>query len=644
MQATLKEPAKFDRLAARLGASESGAKAALRQRFELDAERTRQYRLPLVTPVVWGPGRHDAIGLIINRVTAVLPGVPQNWSTPVAPTKPPFLWNSPQGLWTQWRGVQQVPIERNLIETMGVFMSINLVANDAGEGLFESNAAIGNLQAVENLLERLAPPSWPEDVFGKIDRAKAQMGKNLFVPLCSGCHNVWPYAWTEPNKYGKRFVLVGLTPQSYVGTDPNQFETVRDYVMPRQLSPYMPGPFKDKDLVPTGDMYFGVAKSVLQTAIGKARIPEADMPNLLGYRELPTPRPPEKVYKAAPRDGVWSTPPFMHNGSVPNLYEMLVPAKERTKKFCRGREFDPVKVGLDTSLREWRIHARHGVARKLERRALIRGWAPGQRCHRPAADGRATLGAGRIPEVDPGTTRAGNAIRRAAGQAMIRRAAHSVNAGASPTTRFQSQRQGFTMRISDLNRALVVAAAAAPTAAFAHAGVGDGHDLALGFMHPLAGIDHVLAMIAIGVVAAQLGGRALWAVPLSFVATMTIAAVVGMVGLSLPGLEAATALSLVVLGLVILRRVKLPVVVATAMVAAFAVFHGYSHGLEMGDARSGAAFALGFVSATALLHLAGIGLGLLSARAASSRGMRFAQAGGSALAVAGVILFAGSLN
>ncbi len=349
LQATLKDPAKFDRLAARLKASEAGAKAALRKRFENDAARVHAYRLPFVTPVVWGPGRHDAIGLIVNRVTTVLPDVSQNWSTPVAPTKPPFLWNAPQGLWTQWRGVQQVPIERNLVETMGVFMSINLVAKSPNEGLFESNAAIRNLQAVENLLERLAPPSWPEEVFGKIDRAKAQAGKNLFVPLCSGCHNVWPYSWTEPNKYGKRFVLVGLTPQSYVGTDPNQFETVRDYAMPRQLSPYMPGPFKDKDIVPTGDMYYGVAKSVLETAIAKARIPEAEMPDLLGYREMPTPRPPEKVYKAAPRDGVWATPPFMHNGSVPNLYEMLVPAKERTKKFCRGREFDPVKVGLDTA-------------------------------------------------------------------------------------------------------------------------------------------------------------------------------------------------------------------------------------------------------------------------------------------------------
>jgi hypothetical protein len=350
LQATLNDPAKFDRLAARLKASDAGAKSALRKRFEMDASRVHQYRTRvLVTPTVWGPSRMDAISLIVNRVTTVLPGIPENWSTPVAPTKPPFLWNAPQGLWTQWRGVQQVPIERNLIETMGVFMSINLHAKDPKTGMFESNAAIRNLQAVESLLARLAPPSWPEDVFGKIDREKAARGKDLFMPLCSSCHNAWPYTWTEPNKYGKRFVLVGLVPQSLVGTDPNQFETVREYAITRQLSPYLPGPFKGKELAPTGDVYYGVAKGVLEAAIGKAKIPEADMPDVLGYRVLPPPPPPMKVYKAAPRDGVWATPPFMHNGSVPNLYEMLVPARERTKKFCLGREFDPVKVGLDTA-------------------------------------------------------------------------------------------------------------------------------------------------------------------------------------------------------------------------------------------------------------------------------------------------------
>ncbi len=200
------------------------------------------------------------------------------------------------------------------------------------------------------------------------------------------------------------------------------------------------------------------------------------------------------------------------------------------------------------------------------------------------------------------------------------------------------------MRILDPYRALVAAAAAAPGAVFAHTGLGDAQDALHGFMHPIGGLDHVLAMVAVGVVAAQLGGRALWAVPLSFVATMAIAGFLGMAGLTLPGPEAGIALSVMVLGAVISLRVRLPVIAAAAMVAVFAMFHGYSHGLEMHETGSGVAFASGFVSATALLHLTGIGLGLALGRAEVSRGERIARAGGSALALAGVVLFAGSLS
>jgi urease accessory protein len=206
-----------------------------------------------------------------------------------------------------------------------------------------------------------------------------------------------------------------------------------------------------------------------------------------------------------------------------------------------------------------------------------------------------------------------------------------------------NERRGLTVRSLGLNRTLVAAAAAAPTAVFAHSGAADVHDLVHGFMHPVGGVDHVLAMVAVGVVAAQLGGRALWAVPMSFVAAMTIAAAIGMLGLALPGLEAGIALSLIVLGALISLRVKLPIALAAATVASFAVFHGYSHGLEMGDARSGVVFGVGFVSATALLHLLGIGVGLTVERAASREGERLAQAGGGALALAGVVLLAGGL-
>lgn len=200
------------------------------------------------------------------------------------------------------------------------------------------------------------------------------------------------------------------------------------------------------------------------------------------------------------------------------------------------------------------------------------------------------------------------------------------------------------MRILNRYRAIVAAAAAVPTAVFAHTGHGGAQDAWHGFMHPIGGLDHVLAMVAVGVIAARLGGRALWALPASFVATMAIGAVLGMTGLTLPSPEAAIALSVIVLGAVIALHVELPTILAAVMVAGFAIFHGYSHGLEMDGTRSGVAFGLGFMSATALLHLTGIGLGLGLARIGVSRGERIARAGGGALALAGVVLFAGSLS
>jgi hypothetical protein len=348
MQATLSDSAKFDRLASRLGAATPDAKDSLRQRFEIDADRTHHYRTRTAVPATtWGPGRMDAIALIVNRLTADLPNIPENWSTPNAPTKPPFLWNAPQGLWTQWRGVQQDPIFRNLTETMGVYMPIDLTSKSPAEGLFQSNAALLDLQRVENQLARLAPPSWPEDVFGKIDREKAKAGKALFVSICSGCHNAWPYTWSEPNKYGKRFVLVGEVPQSYVGTDPQQFRILRPFAITGQLADHLPGELRGKEILPTGDLYYGNSRVVLEMALAKLKLTPDQEANIHGYREYPLPRPPDGVYKAAPRDGVWATPPFLHNGSVPNLYELLLPAAERTKKFCVGHEYDPVKAGVD---------------------------------------------------------------------------------------------------------------------------------------------------------------------------------------------------------------------------------------------------------------------------------------------------------
>jgi hypothetical protein len=352
LQATLTDTAKFARLAERMGASSPEAKTALRRRYEVDATSVHRYATrELVASSPAGPGRVDAFSLIINRVIADQTNIHQNWSTPNAPAKYPFIWNAPQGSWTQWRGVAADPIARNLGETMGVFMSMDLTSKTPEDGLFTSNAAIPNLVKIEDAIQRLAPPKWPEKVLGKIDRQKAHEGKALFMANCARCHNSFPYTWTaaSDNKYGKRFVEVGMINYKYVGTDPGQFTVIRPDAITGEFASYMPGPYKDKAVVPTGVMFETLLRTVQAKAYSELKMTDVEEAELHGYRGYPSPPAPEGNYKAGPRDGVWATAPFLHNGSVPNLYEMLLPASQRTKKFYIGREFDPVKVGLDTT-------------------------------------------------------------------------------------------------------------------------------------------------------------------------------------------------------------------------------------------------------------------------------------------------------
>lgn len=193
-----------------------------------------------------------------------------------------------------------------------------------------------------------------------------------------------------------------------------------------------------------------------------------------------------------------------------------------------------------------------------------------------------------------------------------------------------------------LRLALAGAAILAPTLAFAHTGFG-AHGFAHGFLHPLGGIDHILAMVAVGIFAAGLGSRALWALPLTFMAFMAAGGAAGMLGMPLPFVEVGIALSVIALGVALAVGRSWPVSAAMGMVALFAVFHGHAHGTEMPLDASGAAYGAGFVAATALLHLLGIGVGLGIGAAGKARGPRIAQASGTAFALAGLGLLAGVL-
>jgi len=144
-----------------------------------------------------------------------------------------------------------------------------------------------------------------------------------------------------------------------------------------------------------------------------------------------------------------------------------------------------------------------------------------------------------------------------------------------------------------------------PTLAFAHTG-GDVHDFKTGFFHPFSGFDHLLAMIAVGLWASQLGGRAQWQVPLTFVAVMTLGSSFGINGGSLPLIESGIAISLLVVGVLIAASIRLPLAFSSALVGLFALCHGAAHGAELPFAASAALYATGFLLATALLHLSGI--------------------------------------
>ena len=160
-----------------------------------------------------------------------------------------------------------------------------------------------------------------------------------------------------------------------------------------------------------------------------------------------------------------------------------------------------------------------------------------------------------------------------------------------------------------------------------------------GLAHPLGGLDHVLAMVAIGLYAAMLGGRALWFVPSAFLGAMALGGALGMMGYGLPYTEIGIAVSVIVLGLAIAFRISLPTIAAMALAGVFAIFHGHAHGAEMPQSIAGYEYAAGFLLATALLHGIGIGVGIFSANTR----WRVAQAAGAAMALAGAVLLASAV-
>jgi len=146
-------------------------------------------------------------------------------------------------------------------------------------------------------------------------------------------------------------------------------------------------------------------------------------------------------------------------------------------------------------------------------------------------------------------------------------------------------------------------------AALGHVTKGQAYGLLTGFMHPLSGADHVLAMVAVGLWGAQLGAPAIWALPVAFPLVMAMGGMLGFLGVPLPGTEYGIAASAIVLGAAVAFEMRPPLVVAALLVGIFAIFHGYAHGTELPPGQSAMLYSLGFVVATGCLHAVGIGVG-----------------------------------
>ena len=174
--------------------------------------------------------------------------------------------------------------------------------------------------------------------------------------------------------------------------------------------------------------------------------------------------------------------------------------------------------------------------------------------------------------------------------------------------------------------AAVVALVAIPSPLTAHEG-GAAAGLLSGLYHPISGLDHVLAMVAVGIWGAQLGQPAIWVLPVTFPMVMAFGGMLGLMGLPLPGVEVGIGLSALLLGLMVALEAQPSIRVAAVLVGFFAVFHGFAHGAELPEGQSAILYSIGFVASTGTLHACGIGIGLIHRWESGKRTLRVAGAG-----------------
>ncbi|PMV90539.1 MULTISPECIES: di-heme-cytochrome C peroxidase [unclassified Pseudomonas] len=362
---TYYNPWKFERFARNvLGEDYDTRRQQLRQDFKAS--------LNMFVKVAWndthrglypteeGPGRTDAFGRIANASFGDAIS-PDNYRVANAPVDYPQLWDMWTFDWVQWNGSAQQPMARNIGEALGVGATLDFFdANGQplkGDERYPSSVRLRDLHQIEQTLQRLKPPAWPEALLGAVDKPLAVKGRELFSENCAGCH-----VPRSVQTNGRWVQHLKMLPVDYIGTDPGAANNIADHrfdlsalqwdpaelaKLDVQLQPPPAEPLDMSKLSSAKGLAY-VTAFVGNRAYREAKIPEAERPEMdgfglpIGVREL-------RAYKARPLAGVWATAPFLHNGSVPSLYQLLSPQDERATTFFKGTfEYDPRHLGYRT--------------------------------------------------------------------------------------------------------------------------------------------------------------------------------------------------------------------------------------------------------------------------------------------------------
>ncbi len=355
--ATLVTPDRFQRFAANLGAVDEASQRALQERlaaFNLRLTGDAVVRRPALAS---GFGRVDALTQIINALAVTDQSAPENLYPVAAPTSYPPLWLAPELEFVQWVPIASSPIVRNGGQVLGVFGRANL-SPDAGNEAFGSSMRLNELRELEEWLQMLEPPAWDEARMGPIDPDLRDRGAQIFRENCAMCHNMAPYERTDPevNHFGETFIKIERVDFRLVGTDPAYVRSL----LTRQVAtnPTTAPIFGGRPIVSALEFFGGAVQATMQRKVAETGITPEKFYELNGKRfttsadgaPIPyAPVLPPTYLKAGPLAGVWATGPYLHNGSVPTVYELLSPVSERREVFWTGgRALDLRRLGYES--------------------------------------------------------------------------------------------------------------------------------------------------------------------------------------------------------------------------------------------------------------------------------------------------------